>query len=170
MRVPDLSAELIPGVSAAGFSLGEDIFTIKKQIDQWSLCDVDTQIGPLLLSSEGWVVKESRMLDGRIATDIYFKNELVCLSFGTGRKLYQIVVGKGYECGFYGVMVGDDVLSLEKFFTIEFDNSEDAFYISKDGEDVIGVEFITDYRSSLDIAPHQTIEGIVISNYALARS
>jgi len=169
VRVPNLNAEIIPSVSAAGFKIGEELSAIKQQIGQWEFCDEDMQVGPFLLKNEGWLIKEGRMLDGHITTSLYFKNELVRLSFGRSQKLYQIMVGRGYKGGFAGIVIGDDILSLEEYFTVEFESSEDAFYIARGEDDILGISFVTDYRAPLEIAPHQTIEGILISNYAVER-
>lgn len=169
MRVPALNAELVPGVGAAGFRLGEAWSRVEREVQPLQWCDPDVQIGPLLISNQGWLAKKVKRLFGGFTTVLFYRNEIVRLSFSENGKLYQIVVGRGYEMDFCGVRIGDNVLKLEEQFTVEFESSEDAFYIAKDGQDVLGVSFITDHRASLDDAPHQVIEGVVIADYAIAR-
>ncbi|WAC45799.1 hypothetical protein OU997_06430 [Pseudomonas sp. SL4(2022)] len=170
MLIPNLSAVLIPGISAAGFSLGEDFSSIKEKIGIVDWYESNACIDEVLINSAGWVGVRSKVgsaigLDKTVESFSY-RNDLVSLDFGDAKKLYRIVVGKGYQGKFKSVMPGDDLLLLSDSHELDFNDMDDDFLIIESGRYIEGISFITDYRASLEHAPIQKIEYISIHDWS----
>ncbi|MCU1752422.1 hypothetical protein [Pseudomonas sp. 6D_7.1_Bac1] len=166
--VPNLEAELIPGVSAAGFSLGDSFSNLMRLIGPVDWYEADAGIHDVLLRSKGWVgVRKKLGFDGGVVVTLTYMNSLILLAFECSEVLYRIVVGSGYLGTFNGVRVGDDLLSLEKNFEIDFNDVDDEFLILKDKSYIGGISFITNYRASLMHAPDQTIKFISVHDWDL---
>jgi len=170
MLIPNLSAVLIPGISAAGFSLGEDFSSIKEKIGIVDWYESNACIDEVLINSAGWVGVRSKVgaaigLDKTVESFSY-RNYLVSLDFGDAKKLYRIVVGKGYQGKFKSVMPGDDLLLLSDSHELDFNDMDDDFLIIESGRYIEGISFITDYRASLEHAPIQEIEYISIHDWS----
>ena len=169
--IPDLMAELIPSKSAAGFILGEDIYSIQKRIGPVAWYENDLTLTEKLLSNEGWIgVKSKQWSSENICKYIYsliYMDDVICLDFESSLKLCRIDIGKGYEGDFHGIKPGDDLLKLEQTgFEVFFNDSDDDFLILDDGCILVGISFMTDYRASLKVAPNQKIQYISIRNWS----
>lgn len=170
MLIPDLKAILLPGLSAAGFSLGEDLSKIQDKIGIVDWYESNACSDEVLISAAGWMGVRSKFgaaigLDKTVESFTY-RNDLVSLDFGEGKKLYRIVVGKGYRGGFESVMPGDDLLRLNYSYELDFNDMDDEFLIMESGRYMEGISFITDYRASLEHAPRQKIEYISIHDWS----
>ncbi|MDU9388979.1 hypothetical protein [Pseudomonas sp. zfem002] len=170
MLVPNLKAVLIPGISAAGFSLGEDFSSIQERIGIVDWHESNACIDEVLISSAGWVGVRSKVGTaielGKTVESFSYRNDLVSLDFGDAKKLYRVVVGKGYQGGFKSVVPGDDLLLLNDFYELDFNDLDDDFLIIESGKYIEGISFITDYRASLEHAPSQKIEYISIHDWS----
>lgn len=166
--IPDLSSELIPGKAAAGFSIGESFSGVANKIGKVDWFEPEAQIRNVLLDSSAWIGVKRRIGFGEDFVLSYrYMNEMVSLYFEDSEVLYRIAVGKGYQGTFQDVGIGSDVRLLESEFGIIFNDADDDFLIEKDGEIIIGISFVTDYRASLENAPEQFIQFISIHDWSL---
>jgi hypothetical protein len=170
MLVPDLEALIVPGLSAAGFSLGESFNSVQGKIGSVDWYEPSSCLDDVLLSSMGWVGVRSKVgtaigLD-KIVESFVYRNDLVSLDFGDAKKLYRIVIGKGYRGRFKSVAPGDGLELLKGIYELDFNDMDDDFLIIESGKYVEGISFITDYRASLEHAPDQRIEYISVHNWS----
>jgi len=166
--IPDLDADLVPGVCAAGFTIGESLVDIEAKIGAVERYGPGVPIRDALLRSNGWIAVERRVGFGEEFIFSYrYMNELVSLYFEGRKVLYRVAVGKGYQGSYFGVRPGDSISKLSKLFDVDFNSDEDEFLVVKDNKDVLGVSFVTDYRASLEHAPEQTIQFISIHDWSL---
>jgi len=168
---PDLDASLIPGVSAAGFELGESISTVVKKIGAVSWYESDSSVDNVLAQNSSWVGLRLKCgsaieLDETVFSYVYL-NETISLYFEGGGRLYRVAVGKGYRGSFNGIKPGDDLRPPDGGFDILFNDMDDDFLLVKDEKILEGISFVTDYRASLEHAPEQAIQFISIHNWSL---
>ena len=88
---PDLDASLIPGVSAAGFELGESISKVVKKIGAVSWYESDSSVDNVLAQNSSWVGLRLKYgsaieLDETVFSYVYL-NETVFLYFEGGQAL-----------------------------------------------------------------------------------
>jgi len=165
---PNLGSDLIPGVSAAGFTIGESLADIEEKIGVVERYGSDVHIRDILLRSTGWIAVERRVgFEEKFVFSYRYMNELVSLYFEDRKVLYRISVGKGYQGAYYGVRPGDSISRLSELYDVDFNSDEDEFLAMKDGKDILGISFVTDYRASLEHAPEQTIQFISIHDWSL---
>ncbi|WP_156174845.1 hypothetical protein [Pseudomonas syringae pv. coryli] len=166
----DLEADLVPGLSAAGFELGSSLEGILKKIGQVTWYDSKSTTYELLENNTGWlgIREEIRFKEhGDFVNYLFFKNRLLKLAFMNGTSLYNINVGIGYSGNFEGVRPGLELGSIKSPLLIEFNEFDDDFLILN-GETVIdGISLLTDYRAPLENAPKQKIEYVSIHNWAI---
>ncbi|MBI6669907.1 hypothetical protein B1F73_26315 [Pseudomonas syringae] len=165
---PDLYSDLVPGMSAAGFSLGESFFNISEKIGVAEWYGPEVPVRDILLQNKSWVgIKRKIGFGDELLFSYRFMNEVVSLYFENSGRLYRIAVGEGYRGKFSSVGVGDDLRSLERGFDVLFNDADDDFLLRKDGKILSGVSFVTDYRASLEDAPEQVIKFISIHDWSL---
>ncbi|WP_152531850.1 hypothetical protein [Pseudomonas syringae] len=166
----DLKADLVPGLSAAGFELGNSLDEILKKIGQVTWHDSKSTTYELLENNTDWlgIREEIRFKEhGDFVSYLFFKNRLLMLAFMNGRSLYNINVGIGYSGNFEGIRPGLYLESISTPLLVEFNEFDDDFLIF-DGEAVIeGISLLTDHRAPLEHAPNQKIEYISIHNWAV---
>ncbi|MCU0124251.1 hypothetical protein N8H41_09720 [Pseudomonas vlassakiae] len=165
---PDLSSDLVPGKSAAGFRLGEAFSDVSEKIGEVDWYGPEVHVRDILLKSQSWIgVKRKIGFGNDFLLSYRFMNEAVSLYFENAGKLYRIAVGEGYCGKFNGVGVGDDIKILERGFEVIFNDADDDFLL-KESEDVLtGISFITDYRASLEDVPEQVIIFISVHDWSL---
>lgn len=168
---PDLDAKLIPGVSAAGFRLGESISEVVRRVGGVSWYVSDSSANELLAKNNCWIGLRLECgsaigLDEMVLSYVYL-NELVSLYFEKSEILYRISVGKGYRGSCYGLIPGCKFVSTDLSSDFLFNSMDDDFLFLKDGDVVEGVSFVTDYRASLEDAPDQTLKFISIHDWSL---
>jgi len=170
MLISDIKAELIPGLSAAGFSLGEDFFSIQEKIGAVGWYESNACLNDVLIKSAEWIGIKSKVGTAvgleKVVESFIYRNDLISLDFGKTKKLYRIVVGKGYLGRFKSVRPGDDLLLISSLYELDFNDVDDDFLIIESGDYIEGISFITDYRSSLEHAPDQKIECISIHDWS----
>ncbi|QXH53683.1 hypothetical protein KSS94_11425 [Pseudomonas fakonensis] len=165
---PDLYSDLVPGMSAAGFFLGESFPSVSNKVGAVEWYGPEVSVRDVLLQNNSWVGVERRIGFGNERLLSYrFMNEAVSLYFENSGKLYRIAVGEGYCGKFNDVGVGDDLRSLGKGFDVLFNDADDDFLLGGNGSIVTGVSFVTDHRASLEDAPEQFINFISIHDWAL---
>jgi len=165
---PDLKSDLIPGVGAGGFFIGESLSEVEKKIGNVKYYGPEIYLRDILPVNVGWVGVERRFgFEEQVIFSYRYKNDLVSLYFEDRKVLYRVAVGKGYEGDFYGVRPSDNIRRLFEFFDLEFNSDEDEFLLKKNGEILTGISFVTDYRASLEHAPEQKIQYISIHDWSL---
>ncbi|WP_230151233.1 hypothetical protein [Pseudomonas brassicacearum] len=165
---PNLYSDLVPGVAAAGFSLGESFSDVSEKIGRVEWYGPEVPVRDILLKNTSWVGVERRIGFGdEILLSYRYMNEMVSLYFEASGRLYRVAVGDGYLGKFNSVSVGDDLRSLERGFSILFNDADDDFLLEKDGGVLTGISFVTDYRASLEDAPEQVIKFISIHDWSL---
>ncbi|WP_057416910.1 hypothetical protein [Pseudomonas syringae group genomosp. 3] len=165
---PDLYPDLVPGRSAAGFSLGESFSDVSDKVGEVDWYGPDVPVRDILLKNSSWIGVERRIGFGNeILLSYRFMNEAVSLHFEHTGKLYRIAVGDGYRGEFNSVSVGDDLRKLEREFDVLFNDADDDFILKKSGRILTGISFVTNYRASLEDAPAQVIRFISIHDWSL---
>ncbi|AZE28357.1 hypothetical protein C4K05_1582 [Pseudomonas chlororaphis subsp. aureofaciens] len=171
VKSPDLYADLVPGISGAGFRLGESLEVVEERIGPVEWFENDCDLQEVLAKSHGWVgvVSNIGQAIGLGIKEISFSymDDVVSLFFEEKKILYRILVGKGYLGGGLGVRPGDSVLELSSLYKVEFNCEDDEFFVVGGGGVVEGVSFITDYRASLEYVPEQVIQYISIHDWEL---
>ncbi|WP_277965034.1 hypothetical protein [Pseudomonas sp. RIT-To-2] len=165
---PNLYSDLVPGIAAAGFSLGESFSDVSEKVGRVEWYGPDVPVRDVLLENKSWVGIQRRIGFGNEFLLSYrFMNEAVSLYFEGSGRLYRISVSEGYCGRFNGVGVGSDLRSLEKEFDILFNDVDDDFLIRKNGDILTGISFISDYRASLEDVPEQIIKLVSIHDWSL---
>ncbi|WP_460418610.1 hypothetical protein [Pseudomonas sp. microsymbiont 2] len=165
---PDLSSDLVPGTSAAGFSLGESFSDISEKVGVVDWYGPEVPVRDILLRNHAWIGVERKIGFGNEFLLSYrFMNEAVSLYFESSRRLYRVAVGEGYCGSFNGVGVGGNLRDLEKEFEVLFNDADDDFLLKKGESILTGISFVTDYRASLEDAPEQVVRFISIHDWSL---
>lgn len=168
--LPDLNAELVPRVGAAGFLLGEDLSGILQKIGPVDWFESGRHLDCVLAKSSGWIgVRQKAGAAagvGRIVESLIYRDDLVSLDFSGAGKLYRIVVGKGYSGAFKTIVPGDALTALSDWCEIKFNDMDDDFFVEVAGRCIDGIGFITDHRASLENAPNQRIEYISVHDWS----
>jgi hypothetical protein len=165
-------ADLIPSQSAAGFEIGADLYSVLQKVGPILWHAPPKNLDEILSLSTGWIGLKTRYgLPGGPYTQgqsLIYMNNVVRLEFEDSLKLYEIDVGLGYEGCFLGVKPGNELRSVEKEgFNILFNDMDDEFLLAVNENPVEGISFLTDYRTSLENAPDQTIHYISIHDWSL---
>lgn len=164
---PDLYSDLVPGMSAAGFALGESFSNVSKNVGEVDWYGPEVPVRDILLKNNSWVgVKRRIGFGNEFLLSYRFMNEAVSLYFEHSGRLYRIAVGEGYRGKFESVSVGDNLRSLERGFEVLFNDADDDFLLKKNGGILEGISFVTDYRASLEYAPEQVIKFISIHDWS----
>lgn len=165
---PDLYSDLVPGMSAAGFFLGESFSNVSKKVGIVEWYGPELPVRDILLKNKSWVGVKRRIGFGNELLFSYrFMNEAVSLYFENSGRLYRIAVGGGYLGKFNSARVGDNLRTLEREFDILFNDADDDFLLKKSGGILMGISIVTDHRASLDHAPEQIIKFISIHDWSL---
>ncbi|MER0042209.1 hypothetical protein [Pseudomonas sp. MGal98] len=165
---PDLYSGLVPGVSAAGFCLGESLSSVSEKLGVIEWYGPEVIVRDILLKNNSWVGIQRRIgFEDEFLLSCRFMNEVVSLYFEGSKALYRVAVGEGYHGKFNGVGVGDDIRDLEREFDLLFNDADDEFLLKENGRILTGISFVTNYRASLEDAPKQFIKFISIHDWSL---
>ncbi len=171
LLVPHLGAEIVPGVSAAGFTLGESFDSIEQRVGTVEWYEANAALESITIKSQHWIGINTQfgypLEQGKYIQSFVYQNHVVTLAFGDSKRLFRIVVGRGYAGTIGSVRPGDDLMILNDRFELEFNSQDDDFLIHTDGRCVEGISFLTNYRASLEHAPDQTIEYVSVHNWSL---
>ncbi|MEH2105048.1 hypothetical protein [Nostoc sp.] len=176
----DLWAEIIPGVSAAGFSIGQHLSSIPDLSEPNLVIDQKEerekkqkglkQIGlnDVLSNSDGWICQkicsDSEKLDGH--TVFYYKDRVVLLHFNSDYILFVIFVFEGYQGKFLDKFeIGSKVSDLSEYVEVEYDSGDEKHYPSESSH-VKGIAFYG-AEESLEDNPEQKIMGFCVHNWSL---
>nr|WP_314489743.1 hypothetical protein [uncultured Pseudomonas sp.] len=165
---PDFYADLVPGKSAAGFTLGESFLDVSKKVGAVEWYGPGVPVRDILLKNRFWIGIKRRIGFGdEVLLSYRFMNEAVSLYFESSGKLYRIAVGGGYRGRFNNVCIGDDLRDMEEGYDILFNDEDDDFLLKTNGSILMGVSFVTRHRAPLEEIPEQTIEFISIHDWSL---
>ncbi|MEH2368944.1 hypothetical protein [Nostoc sp.] len=176
----DLWAEIIPGFSAAGFSIGqhlssipdlrEPILTIDQREESKKREKGLESIGldKALSNSDGWICQkissDSEKLDGHKV--FYYKDRVVLLHFNANDILFVIFVFEGYQGKFLDKFeIGSKVSDLSEYVELEYDSGDEMHYPSESSH-VKGIAFYG-AEESLEDNPEQKIIGFCVHNWSL---
>lgn len=172
--MPDLFADIVPGVSAAGFFLNQSSNQFDEVIakaSRWNRSII--QLGQAVDTVEGWLLvddfqlgspdmecmKEKYLLKRR---SLYFGKGAVKVHFDENGLIDLIVVGKGYKGSLNkDIRVGEELRFVSKHFEIEYDSVEELHF-PVDEEIANRISFYAE-EESLDDSPNQRIDRIFIS-------
>lgn len=117
----DLSAPIIPGVSAAGFSLGMTRADAVRTMGSVAIKPPAEQMMWFLKHLPGW-----GKTDG--GTSFFYK-DVVHLSFSKVGVLYAIYLHEGYAGSLDGeVVIGSELEQWVEKYGLEFDEGDEAYY------------------------------------------
>ncbi|AZS51508.1 hypothetical protein DM558_12335 [Entomomonas moraniae] len=168
---PDLTAEIAPRKGAAGFLLGEELRTFESRVGSVKWFNNVQEALASLPANEGWIAYSKELRNAWHTRTWYdyifiYKNDILSLCFNSiNWQLYEISVGEGYLGKFNNVKVGDDLLVLEDYFELDFDDGDRNYLIMKDNVTIEGISFRTDCLAALEYAPKQKIEYIIVANW-----
>jgi len=175
MLTPNLFANIVPGVAAAGFSLGQSIAEFDEVIANASRWDKAVhQLGQIIIAADGWLLVEDSQLRSRGLERLYEDEDLLkgsALHFGNGAvKLHfnrdgfidYIEVSEGYKGLLYGdVGIGDQLKTVLKYFDIEYDDVEEVHYPLDEKSSKL-ISFYAEEQSLL-ASPNQRIHSFFIT-------
>jgi hypothetical protein len=132
--VLNLDAEIVPGVGAAGFRLGQDAAEIDAAIagaKAWTR-SAGRSLNQAIDSGKEWVcVSHSELSFDPDAKgkSYYAPGGVVKLQFNGRSQLFNIVVYDGYRGAAWGdVTVGCSVATAMKHYPLEYDDGDEAYY------------------------------------------
>lgn len=165
----DLVAEIVPGKSAAGFSLGMlrvdfEVEIADAVVGRWT--DASLQIQEAVQRAAGWLYVSGQQM-GMSGSDFwgayYFGRGAVKLEFNQFGELVLIEVAEGYGGRLsVGIGVGDYLDKWSGVFGIEYDDVEDL-YIPAIGSGLAGVMFRVDPAVPM-MGFEQRIVGMILTS------
>ncbi|MEH2303333.1 MAG: hypothetical protein V7K88_31290 [Nostoc sp.] len=176
----DLWAEIIPGVSAAGFSIGQHLSSIPDLSEPNLVVNLQEErekrekglksinINEALSKSDGWICQkicsDSEKLDGHKV--FYYKDRIVLLEFNSDDIIFKIFVFEGYQGKFFDKFeIGSKVSDINEYFELEYDSGDEMHYPSESSH-VKGIAFYG-AEESLEDNPEQKIMGFCVHNWSL---
>ncbi|MBD2512146.1 hypothetical protein H6G91_33830 [Nostoc muscorum FACHB-395] len=180
MNMLNLWAEIIPGLSAAGFSIGQHLSSIPDIKEPILVVNLEEErkkrekglksigLNDLLSNSDGWICQkicsDSEKLNRH--TVFYYKDRVVLLHFNSDDILFVIFVFEGYQGKFFDKFeIGSKVSDLSEYFELEYDSADDMHYPSESSH-VKGIAFYG-AEESLEDNPEQKIMGFCVHNWSL---
>jgi len=176
----DLRAEIIPGVSAAGFSIGQHLSSIPDLKEPILVVNLEEErkkrekglksinINEALSNSDGWICQkissDYEKLDGH--KYFYYRDGVVLLHFNANDILFVIFVFEGYQGKFLDKFeIGSKVSDINEYFELEYDSGDEMHYPSESSH-VKGIAFYG-AEQSLEDNPEQKIMGFCVHNWSL---
>lgn len=182
--VPDLEADIVPGISAAGLSIGSNFFELCGMLGCREINVVDRRSlwqGVGEPSTEKFLGLEINQLSNWSLTlylcaqpdkPSYFISSLryidgsVTFESVNGTEIHRILIEKNYRGKYFGVGVGDPVTSLRNLsMPFEFDPYDEEFYLLSGGEYLLGISFASFSKCDLNDDPDQTIDYISVHDW-----
>ena len=176
----DLWAKIIPGVSAAGFTirqhlssipdLREPILTIDQREERKKREKGLESIGldKALSDSDGWICQKICSDDERLDDHkcFYYRDRIVLLHFNANDILFVIFVFEGYQGKFFDKFeIGSKVSDINEYFELEYDSGDEMHYPFKSPH-IKGIAFYG-AEQSLEDNPEQKIMGFCVHNWSL---
>jgi hypothetical protein len=167
----DLHADIVPGASAAGFSLGDEFHAVAAAIGAFRRWQPEQgHLAAQLATNPGWLyVAPAR--DGQAASggaSLYFRNNCIRLGFNADTKrICWIEVGAGYQGRLWGeVRVGDTLASAMRHTELHYDSGEELYYPQR--PECEGVAFYA-LEASVGKMPNVDIQCMIVDGATLQR-
>jgi hypothetical protein len=165
MSLIDYFADITPGKSAAGFSLGQsinDFGIIVSTAIKWNPSEQGTISA--ISSTPGWLFIDLTLNHSTNSSPGYLYIHgagAISLHFNSNGILNFIKLCHGYKGLLYGaIKIGDKLSSVTKFFDIEYDSVEELHFPTEKSV-VKGVSFQAE-EETLENSQDQIITGIVV--------
>jgi hypothetical protein len=163
----DLSADVIPGFGAAGFTIGQWDSDLKfDDITRWDRSRGSLQ--QIISSTPGWLRVDLTQITFNQFTGyrLYGYRGIVGLQFSPSGQLYNVSVFSGY-LGKYAeeIQIGDRLDKVLRFMNLWYDSGDELHYPTEEST-VTGIAFIAS-EVSLEEDPNQVIFGISVHNWDL---
>ncbi|PSB23876.1 hypothetical protein [Stenomitos frigidus] len=137
----DLEAPIIPGLSAAGFSLGMNL----RELDHVLAAAKIEEICPgFNCFKEVKSCSEILYVKNTYLSSLYYRNGTVRLDFNSCGELYWIFLFAGY-CGSFGLIkIGSSMHEVQEQMPIFYDDSDEMFYPDREVKPDVpdGIAFI----------------------------
>jgi hypothetical protein len=131
LRQVELDAEIVPGRSAAGFSLGEQLANVEPELPGLSDWRAEEQsLAEAISSTEHWLRAKIFSAQGDLrGTFLVFGGGVVELWFPVHGTLCEIRLFKGYRGKVLGSVAVDDPLeSVMAQCPLSYDNADEMYY------------------------------------------
>ena len=174
--MPDFFADIVPGVSAAGFFLGQSLSEFDEVITGASRWDKSLlQIGQIIDAVDEWLLIEDSQLRSLgmewmeeetplNGCSLYYGRSAVKLHFGRNAVIDCIEVGEGYKGFLNGTVgIGDHLSSVSQYLEIEYDSGEEMHF-PVDDEIAGSISFYAE-EESLANSPNQKIDRIFVTKF-----
>lgn len=148
--VINVDASIEPGKASAGFSLGQSLAEIQRQIDlsgmkTWARANGE-QLAYCIKDTAGWLrVPVTEISEGRFGGEVWhYSHGMIELHFGQSGTLFEISVFEGYRgCVLGTIKVGMPMADLEVVCPLLFDDAEEV-YLPKEDRGLAGLSFYID--------------------------
>jgi hypothetical protein len=169
VRQVDLDAAIVPGRSAAGFRLGENLGSIEAELP--NLTDwvpERQQLVEALAATEGWLRAKTHSAQGDLrGTLLAFKGGAVELQFSPQDILCEIRLADGYRGKVLNdIGIGDRLASVSARCSLSFDDGDEMYY-PEAGAASGGLGFIA--AAPQDEEVDRKILGISVHDWQLLR-
>jgi hypothetical protein len=172
---PNLFADIVPGVGAAGFSLGQSITEFDEVLASASRWDKTLlQIGQAINAVDGWLLVEDSQLrspglerlyqntDFLTGRSLHFGSGAVKIHFNGDGVIDCIEISEGYKGLLHGALgIGDELKLALQYFELEYDDVEEMHH-PLDAESSRLISFYAEEKSLLS-SPNQRIHSVFIS-------
>jgi hypothetical protein len=163
----DLSAEITPGKSGAGFDIGSSLSDLNELLAYAVKMDTSQvqNLRKLLAASEGFVVITDNSTGEKT---VYYGDDIVRLKFNSKGMLYCMYLFEGYKGLFNNCIgIGSKLIDVTKIFPIYYDDHDEMHYPDDEcGASVSGIAFYG-AEESIDDDPEQVINGISVHDWSL---
>jgi hypothetical protein len=131
LRQVELAAEIVPGRSAAGFSLGEKLADVESELPDLNDFPLEQQqLVEVIANNEHWLRVKITSPQGDLqATLLIFGRDVVELCFSAHGTLYEIGLFNGYRGRVLNsIAVGDSLESVMAQFPVSYDDADEMYY------------------------------------------
>jgi hypothetical protein len=172
MPLVDLNADIVPGVGAAGFRIGQTFAEIQLAelsyyvVPRWN--ESRDPLGFAIEETEGWLLYDLRIhtTPERLETRASYNHGAIELAFSTRAVLYNVSVYSGYHGRFADtVQIGDRLDKVLAITNLFYDSGDEMHFPTEDSS-IRGIGFYTG-DGPLELSPDQEILGISVHDWSL---
>ena len=159
----NLDAPILPGISAAGFELGQHLSQVMARLGDLRQWTGTPPLMEAIQSTTGWIlVPRSLITNGmQLGCSLHSASGIVELQFDSLERLFDISVFPGYNGTLFGVIkVGSSLKSVQTHIKTAYDFGDELHYPVPD-EKTKGIAFYAS-EDALEKSPEQIITGISV--------
>jgi hypothetical protein len=167
----DLNADLIPGTAAAGFPIGARLSECTEFLQRAE--EVTYRPGFNLVEAigrnTGVLVVRNYFPMGSGHTAVFYRADMITLSFNANEELFQVFVLEGYRGRAFGqVGVGSRLQEVRNLFPVVYDDGDEMYYpdLEQTPDAPLGIAFSASREEPLD-GPR--ILGISVHDWVVMR-